>query len=346
MADPIVSLTLIQTIAALVSLIISGVVTYILVPPLIDKMKKRKITGSDWNKKDKPEIPELGGIAILFGFPVGISIAAGILKLFDVLPSAPILAAIGVIFIAGMIGIIDDISDISKKVKAFGVAFAALPLLLAGFGNADIALPFGYYIDLTSIDLVYWLILVPIGITGAANAMNMSAGYNGLETGQVAVISFSLLICAIIAGTNIQCILILSALLGASIGLNYFNGFPAVVFVGNVGTFALGAGIGIGAIVGGLEFAGIIAIAPAFYEVFATVYYSLFRRVDSESRKKAHSRPIIDEDGKLHAPKGAEKYKLSLLILGKKPMKEKDLVRTILSMYLIFGVIAIILEAL
>lgn len=334
---------LLETLAIILAIVISGIITYIITPAIMKKMKERGIVGTDWNKKDEKKIPELGGISVLFGFTLGISIATGFLKLVDNFNGTPILAAIGVLFVAGMIGIIDDISDIPQRVKAIVLAFAALPLLLGKFGDEIINFPFGLSLDLSSIDLIYWFILVPIGITGIANALNMSAGYNGLETGQVSIISFCLLIIAIITGTNMQSIMMFAALLGAAIGLNYFNGYPALTFVGDVGTLSMGAVIGAGVIMGGIEFWGIIAIAPAFYEGIATAYYSFVKNIN---RKESCSSPIIDEEEKLHPPKGSEKYTLAYLILSKKPMKENQLVRTILMIYLAFGSLAIILSIL
>ncbi|MEM2899904.1 MAG: hypothetical protein QXT63_03860 [Thermoplasmata archaeon] len=144
-------------------------------------------------------------------------------------------------------------------------------------------------------------------------------------------------------GGSPDSILIFSALAGAAIGLNYYNGYPALTFVGDVGTLSMGAAFGAGVIIGGLEFAGIIAILPAFYEAFATIYYSIIKRID---RKEACARPIIDSDNKLHPPKGAERFTLAYLILHKKPMTEKSLVRTILGIYTTFGIIAIIISTL
>jgi len=224
------------SLAIMLSIIISGATTFFLLPPIIKRMRERGIVGRDWNKRENVRIPELGGIAILFGFPIGISISVGLLKLLGSFNELPILAAIGVLYIGGMIGIIDDISKIPQRYKMIVVAFAALPLMLSRFGDEIIELPVGASIDLSSAHLIYWLIIVPIGITGAANAMNMSAGYNGLETGQVAIISFSLMVAALISGQSqgVYSVLIFVALFGAVIGLNYFNGFPAITFVGDV----------------------------------------------------------------------------------------------------------------
>jgi UDP-N-acetylglucosamine--dolichyl-phosphate N-acetylglucosaminephosphotransferase len=350
MADIISPVMVLPIAGILVALIVSTITALIIIPPLKKRMKERGIVGLDWNKKDEVKIPELGGIAVLFAFPIGLAIAVGLIKLFGTFDSAPILGVIGVLFIAGMIGIIDDISDIPQRIKALLVAFAALPLIMISTGSEVIRFPFGIgSIDFSTskeMILIYWMLIVPIAITGTSNSMNMSAGYNGLESGQVMVISLSLMAAAFFAPpgqSHLSCVLIFAALFGAAAGLNYFNGYPAVIFVGDVGTLSMGAVIGAGVIIGGVQLAGIVAIAPTFYELFSTVYYSFVKKIN---RKMAVQRPIIDDVGKLHPPKGSERYTLAYWVLSKKPMTEKNLVRTILSIYVAFGIMAVLLTVL
>jgi len=341
MAD-LIPIEISQPVAVLVAIVLSSIVTFFLIPPLIKRMTERGITGRDRNKGDDVEIPQLGGIAVLFGFPIGISIATGLLKLTGTLNSTPVLAAIGVLFIGGMFGIIDDISDLPARVKTVAVAFAALPLMLAKVGQPIIDLPFGYSIDFTSFDLIFWLVLVPIAVTGVANAMNLSAGYDGLVSGQVAVISMAMLAASIMASKgDIHVPLIFAALFGSAVALNYFSGYPAVIFDGNVGTFSMGAVIAAGVVISGLEFAGVIAIAPAFYEAFAAIYYMAIKKVN---RKPAMANPIVDKNGKMSPPKGSEHYTLIYWILSKKSMTEKNLVRTMLGIYALCGVLAILVS--
>src|SRR3989442_9656748 len=157
-------------------------------------MKAGQMVGLDVNKASKVEVAELGGIAVLFAFSVSLSLVVGLQKLLGNVAEPPFLAAISVFFMAAMVGLIDDISNIRQRLKAVIVAFAALPLMLVHLGPEIIDLPFGWQLDLTGhLYLVYWLLLVPVGVTGLANAMNMSAGYNGLESGQVAIVAGLLL---------------------------------------------------------------------------------------------------------------------------------------------------------
>src|SRR5712691_9961139 len=261
------SLDLTDGFGMLVALGLAFALVLIVMPPLIRKMRAGGMVGKDVNKVSKTEIPELGGIAALFAFSVSLSFVVGLQKLLGNVAEPPFLAAISVFFMAGMIGLIDDISNMRQKLKAIIPAFAALPLMLVHLGPAVIALPFGFAVNFTgSMYLLYWIILVPIGVTGLANAVNMSAGYNGLESGQVAIIAGSLLLVGYLRDASSHTLLISATLVGCAAGLFYFNHYPAKVFIGDVGTMGLGAAIAASVVLGHLEFYGLVAIIPAFYE--------------------------------------------------------------------------------
>lgn len=314
-------------------------VTLAVAPYLLNRLRKAKIVGIDVNKADKREIPEMGGLAAFIGFLFSLSVVLLVIRAFSNLEPmvfTSIIAAIGVFAIASMIGIIDDLVGISRRKKAIYVMFASIPLIIGQCSDPMILLPFHSHLDFTGVLILYWLIIVPVGITGVANAMNMCAGYNGLESGEITIISFFLLIISYLNGTE-AAVLIFSGLLGASIGLFIFNKYPAKMFVGDVGTLGLGAVIGAGCIVGNIGFYGILCILPAFYELFATIYYGS-RKME---RRDACMNPIILDNGKLKPPRGAEKFTLSYLLLSKKPMHEAKLVNRVLSIYVLCGLLSL-----
>lgn len=335
---------LIGYISIALALIISYLVSFLAVPALIRKMKEGKMVGPDVNKWNRPEVPELGGIAAVFSFSISLSVVVGVVKLVGNISEPPILAAISVFFIASMIGLIDDISRISQRIKALIVIFASLPLLLVHYGGETLGFPFG--LCLTVPYYLFWLVVVPLGVTGAANAINMSAGYNGLESGQIVVASFFLLLISMLSlpanpvPDDFYSVFIFASLLGCSLALYHYNRFPARIFVGDIGTLGMGAALAAGVIIGNIEFYGVLCILPAFYEGIATIYYNF---VNNHDRRKACQNPLISEDGKLSPPKGAERYTLAYLLLSREPMKEGRLVRRILWLYALFGFVALIL---
>ncbi len=331
-------------LASLVAFSLALLFALLLTPRLIRRMRAGGMTGPDVNKASKTEVAELGGISAIFAFSVSLSLVVGFQKLLGNIAEPPFLAAISVYFMAAMIGLIDDISSLKRRHKAIVIAFSALPLMLVHLGPDVIRLPLGIdaRFDGEWWYLIYWLIAVPIGVTGISNAMNMSAGYNGLESGQISIVSFSLLAVATVQGSPEYALMIFAALAGCSLGLYHFNRFPARVFIGDIGTLGLGAAIGAGAILGHIEFYGIIAIAPAFYEAIATFYYGL--RGENGRRRDACHNPVILPDGRLQPMPGAGRYTLANFILSKRPMTERNLVRVLLGLYALSGAVAILLS--
>lgn len=334
--------------AVLLAFVSSLLIVIVTMPPLIRKMREGGMVGRDINKKGRPEVAELGGIAAVFAFSISLSLVVGLEKLAGTgeFFETPYLAALSVFFIASMVGLIDDISNIKQRIKALAVLFAALPLLLVHFHIPPAAISFPFHATLSFegsylLYLTYWLVLVPIGVTGMANAMNMSAGYNGLESGQVLVVSLGLSAIGIVRGVPEAALIVFVALAGCAIGLFIFNRFPAKVFVGDIGTLGLGAAMAAGVIIGHVEFYALIAIAPAFYELVATLYFGLVKK---EDRREACHNPVINEDGTLSPPKGAEKYTLAYYILSKKPLSEGRLVAEILALYGICSAVAVVLS--
>lgn len=317
----------------------TGIVLF-MTPALVRKMRAGGMVGLDVNKPVETEVAELGGISALFAFSISLSVVVGLQKLLGNVAEPPFLAAISVFFMASIIGLIDDISDLPQRLKAVAVAFAALPLMLVHLGAPVISFPFGYVLTFPgNWHLLYWLILVPIGVTGVANAMNMSAGYNGLETGQITVIAVAMLIVAQARGAADVASLVFGAIVGCGAGLYFFNRYPARIFVGDIGTLGMGAALASGAILAHIEFYGMIAIAPAFFEMGATVYFGFKKQ--NATRKAACRHPNIEPNGVLAAPRGASHYTLGFWILSKKPMTEKRLVAVLLTLYGVSGAAAI-----
>ena len=59
-----------------VSVLLSFVVTFVVTPPLIKRMKSAGVFGVDVHKVEKPEISEMGGFAIYAGFAASVIFAA------------------------------------------------------------------------------------------------------------------------------------------------------------------------------------------------------------------------------------------------------------------------------
>lgn len=338
---PITNLLSDGGILALVACIVAVIASLYIMPEVIKRMKQAKHVAKDINKKHKPNIPEMGGVGLVLSVSLTLTLVGGALVLFDVFESPNTLyVALSVVFITSYIGLFDDIAVIGRKNKAIGLILAGLPLAVSRPVLTIIEIPIiGEFLiyDYYPLYLLFWLLIVPFGILACANAFNMAAGYNGMESGQTAIISFFLMLISIVYGTDIMGILIFAATFGGSVVLYKYNRYPAKTFVGDIGTLSMGALIATGAIFTGLELYAIILILPMFYEAIATGYYS-WKKIE---RRDACMNPIINDDGTICPPEGAEKYTLAFFILSKKPMKEKKLVGTILMIYVILGLLAL-----
>ncbi|MFH1663414.1 MAG: glycosyltransferase 4 family protein [archaeon] len=244
-------------------------VTFIITPFIIRRMHLRGITGKDMNKLDKPDIAEMGGISVIFGFSSGI-----ITSIFVSTYLGPIqinltvfLAMFMTVLLIGFIGLVDDLIGWRKGIRQWQHAlfpvFAALPLMAISVGDTNMSIPFIAIVDL---GIFYSLIMVPLGITGASNAFNMLAGMNGLEAGLGTLIISTLIYFNLVSG-NIEVVLFLIAMLAAVIAFLKFNWLPAKIFPGDSLTLMLGAAIAASVIVGNIEKIGVMLMALFFVEL-------------------------------------------------------------------------------
>ncbi|HEX55458.1 MAG: hypothetical protein DRO94_02140 [Candidatus Altiarchaeales archaeon] len=256
--------------------ILSFIGTYLMTPWIIPKLRRAKITGKDMNKPGMPEIPEMGGFAIVFGTSLGVLTAIAAytfseqiysitgLTLFPELRLELIFASLSTILIISIIGIFDDLFSMRQIVKALLPLFAALPLVAVKAGTTKMVIPF---IGSIEFGILYILILVPIGITGASNVTNMLAGFNGLEAGMGLVACLSLAFIAF-KTNNPESFIILIAISGALLAFLFYNWYPAKILIGDIGTLTIGAAISSAVIVGNFETAGIIVIIPYAIDFF------------------------------------------------------------------------------
>ncbi|MBS3766419.1 hypothetical protein KGY71_07865, partial [Candidatus Bipolaricaulota bacterium] len=210
------------------------------------------------NKPKRPEVAEMGGLAMVLGLATGLLFMLGLktfVGIFKSVDSIPLSMALLTVFIIATIGFIDDLLGIQQAIKASVPLFASVPLMMIEAGQTHLGLPlFDFRIEF---GLFYPLVLIPLGVTGAANAVNMLAGFNGLETGMATVAFLSLGAIAFFLGEATS-LLILVAAFGAVVATLYFNWFPARILIGDVGTFSIGALIASAVIIGNYEFAGVV----------------------------------------------------------------------------------------
>lgn len=244
---------------------VSFLASFAAIRQLIPKLQMAGITGKDVNKPEMPVVAEMGGLGITVGLGCGILLAIAIESFFMEaieLNLVGLLAAFCTVLIVVLIGIQDDLFGISHFPKSIIPMFAALPLMAVKVGKTVMHVPFHGQVNFGAL---YSLILVPMALTGAANGVNMLAGFNGLEVGMGIVAIASLAVIAYNLNAITSFILLL-AMLGALFAALYYNWYPAKILIGDVGTLMIGAVIATAVILGNFESAGAIIIIPYFLD--------------------------------------------------------------------------------
>ena len=165
----------------------------------------------------------------------------------------------------GLIGAVDDLVKLSSP-NAGGLR--CRPKLLAALGIGGVMgwllsdPSLGYRsIDVpwmaTQVDVgLWWIPLAMVVVAGSAHAVNLTDGMDGLASGCLAIVFAAFGLMALFNGTqdplsSSRVVGIWSAsLAGACAGFLWFNGFPASVFLGDVGALGLGGALGVLALVG------------------------------------------------------------------------------------------------
>jgi UDP-N-acetylglucosamine--dolichyl-phosphate N-acetylglucosaminephosphotransferase len=202
------------------------------------------------------------------------------------------------------------------KTRIILVILASIPLVVINAGESVIALPF---IGAVNLGLLYPLLLIPLGITGAATTFNFLAGMNGLESSQGCIIFTALGVVTYFTGNTwltLICLIIAFSLLG----FLYFNKSPAKVFPGDVLTYPIGGLIAIIVILGNIERIGLFFFIPYIIEVALKSRGNL--------KKQSFGKPNKDKSLDLLYDKiyGMTHFSIWFLKKFKKKVYERDVV--------------------
>ncbi|MEE9511444.1 MAG: glycosyltransferase 4 family protein [Nitrosopumilaceae archaeon] len=318
-----------RIIAAAAVSVIAFFTVYFLTPFLIRALEKRNQTVKDYNRKGGAMVPRPGGPSIIAG------ILASELVLYLFFPMEEIIAIMATTGLAFLVGLVDDKKVMGGWFKPVALAAAALPILLLGVYDSNLAFPlFGE----VRIPLLYFpIVIFMIVITG--NTVNSIDVLNGVASGFMTIASFSLTISLLIL-QNYE-IAIASLPLGfVSLAFYKYHKFPSKIFPGDSGALALGAMYGTIAIVGDVEIIAAIALLPAIFNSF--LFLSSMKRI--MEHREIKSKPVTkNEDFKLKATNEKDApVTLVRLIVASKPLTEKEVGFMIFRLALFSGILAII----
>ncbi len=217
----------------------------------------------------KKGTPTMGGLLILIGLSVGTLLWADLTNRY-------VWIVLFITLAFGAVGFWDDFLKVTKRnTKGVpGKVKMAISILVAGLGaymisqlspvqfRNQLALPFlkDFLIPLGLVGFIGFAVLT---IVGCSNAVNLTDGLDGLAIVPVimaaAVFGFITYIVGNVVFTNYlyvhhiprtgELAVLLSALVGASLGFLWFNAPPAMVFMGDTGSLSMGGALGATAVI-------------------------------------------------------------------------------------------------
>lgn len=248
-------------------------VSFMLGPWLIEKLQRHQI-GQKIRKEGpkshqaKAGTPTMGGALILAAITVSTLLWARLDNVY-------VWMALLTTLCFGAIGFVDDYLKISRgtsrglsgrrKIAAQAVIALVLGICLikvaGGHFETRISIPF---LKSVLIDLGWFYVpFVVLVVVGASNAVNLTDGLDGLAIGPTLVAGAFYTVVVYLAGNvnfsrYLQIVYVegageltvfCAALLGAGMGFLWYNAYPASVFMGDMGSLALGAALGVVAII-------------------------------------------------------------------------------------------------
>lgn len=216
----------------------------------------------------KAGTPTMGGAMIIF------SIAVSTLLWGD-LSNQYVWVVLIVMLAFGAIGWVDDYRKVVEKnprglpgkwkylwQSVFGL-IAAIYLYSNATTPAETSLIVPVFKDVVIPLGIFYVVLTYFVIVGTSNAVNLTDGLDGLAILPTVLVGGALGVFAYLTG-NIrfaeyllipyvggvgEIIVFCAALVGAGLGFLWFNTYPAQVFMGDVGSLALGAALGVIAVI-------------------------------------------------------------------------------------------------
>lgn len=270
----------------MLAFMVALLVTYLLTPQVIKlAVKAGAMDAPDARKVHTRPIPRMGGLAIFAGFVLAILASMHVGR--EVLG----LLAGGTVIV--MVGVIDDLRQLSARVKLMGQIAAALVMVLFNVRIDWLTNPFGgemFYLELFSIPFT---VLFTVSMI---NVVNLIDGLDGLAAGVSTIAAVTILLVALQQNFWVVAILT-AALAGSSLGFLHYNFNPARIFMGDTGSMFLGfmlAGI---SVIGTVKSAATIALVVPVVALGLPILDTAFAII----RRYANGQPIFKPDkGHLH----------------------------------------------
>lgn len=252
------------------------IISFVVGPKLISWMRRKQGRGQPI-RQDGPQshiiskagTPTMGGVLILLSLSIATLLWARLDNMY-------VWIVIGVTLAFGLLGFIDDYLKVTKQTASgvvgslklivqFAVALlagyvsmktlAASPEAIPGMASS---VPVPFFKNLFIPLGVFFVPFAAFVIVGASNTVNLTDGLDGLATVPVMIAAGTYAVIAYLVGNAIyanylavpyvpgvgELTVICGAIIGAGLGFLWFNAPPAMIFMGDTGSLALGGAIG------------------------------------------------------------------------------------------------------
>ncbi|MDK6972930.1 phospho-N-acetylmuramoyl-pentapeptide-transferase [Streptococcus constellatus] len=230
--------------------IIAGIVTFILtlvgIPAFIRFYHKAHISGQQMHEdvkqhQAKAGTPTMGGTVFLLASVLSSFVTALISKEL----SSAALMVLFILVLYGIVGFLDDFLKVFRKINEGLNPKQKLALQIIGgivfyfffdtHGGGDLLNVFGFPLHLGYLYIAFTL----FWLVGFSNAVNLTDGIDGLASISVTI---SLVAYAVIATVQhrLDILIVILSMIGGLLAFFIFNHKPAKIFMGDVGSLALG----------------------------------------------------------------------------------------------------------
>jgi phospho-N-acetylmuramoyl-pentapeptide-transferase len=286
------------TFRAAMAALLSLIVSFVLGPWLIRSLTAKQIgqhirDDGPASHAVKAGTPTMGGTLIILALSLSTLMMADIKNPYVLLA---LFTTIGF----GAVGFADDYLKLTrgnskglpprrKLMGQLGVAFlVAIALYYYPKFNTDIGIPFAKNIrpDLGAMYIPFAILV----IVAASNAVNLTDGLDGLAIGPVMIAAGTYAVIAYVTGhlklaeylqipyvagvgeLSVFC----AAVVAAGLGFLWYNAYPAQMFMGDVGSLALGAALGVVSVMTKNEILLIIVGGVFVMEALSVIFQVLF----------------------------------------------------------------------
>ena len=257
------------TLRAILSTLTALVIAIVIGPKMIRWLQRLQIgqtvrDDGPQSHLSKAGTPTMGGLLILSAIVVSVLLWADLTNRY-------VLVTLAVVIGYGIIGFVDDYRKVVRKDsrgliarwKYFWQSVIALGVAFYLYSSANLAaetsLLVPFFKEVMPQLGLFYLVVVYFALVGTSNAVNLTDGLDGLAIVPTILVAGALSIFAYVTGNvnfatylNIphipltsELVIVCTAIVGAGLGFLWFNTYPAQVFMGDVGSLALGGTLGI-----------------------------------------------------------------------------------------------------